>query len=52
MSWLFLLLAVVLVVVVIFVLKIKSAGGIGDESWPFYAKKPLSLLGQMNLQKQ
>jgi len=42
MSWLFLLLAVALVLAVIFVLKGKIAGRIGDEAWPFYAKKPLS----------
>ncbi len=42
MDWLFLLLVIVLVLVVIFVLKAKITGGIGDEAWPFYAKKPLS----------
>ncbi len=38
------LLLVVVVAVVVFLafLKAKGQGGIGDEVWPFYAKKPLS----------
>ena len=38
------LLLVVVVAVVVFLafLKAKGQGGIGDEAWPFYAKKPLS----------
>lgn len=38
------LLLVVVVAVVIFLafLKAKGQGGIGDQAWPFYAKKPLS----------
>jgi len=35
------LLLVVVVVAVVF-LKAKGQGGVGDEVWPFYAKKPLS----------
>lgn len=42
MSWLFLPLAIALLLVVIFVIKGKVSGGVGDEAWPFYAKKPLS----------
>lgn len=33
---------VVALVVILAVVKAKSQGGIGDEIWPFYAKKPLS----------
>lgn len=38
------LLLVVVVAVVVFLafLKAKGQGGLGDEAWPFYAKKPLS----------
>jgi very-short-patch-repair endonuclease len=38
------LLLVVVVAVVVFLafLKAKGQGGIGDQAWPFYAKKPLS----------
>ncbi len=38
------LLLVVVVAVVVFLafLKAKGRGGIGDQAWPFYAKKPLS----------
>ena len=43
MNSLFLLLIVVVVVIAILaVVKAKPKGGIGDEVWPFYAKKPLS----------
>ena len=37
-----LLVIVVAVVVVLAFLKAKAQGGVGDEVWPFYAKKPLS----------
>jgi len=38
------LLLVVVVAVLVFLafLKAKGQGGLGDEAWPFYAKKPLS----------
>ena len=41
---LIILLLVVVVAVVVFLafLKAKGQGGIGDQAWPFYAKKPLS----------
>lgn len=43
MSSLFLLLIVVVALILGFaILKAKSQGGVGDEAWPFYAKKPLS----------
>lgn len=37
-----LLIVVVAVVVFLAFLKAKGQGGIGDQAWPFYAKKPLS----------
>ncbi len=36
------LIDVVVVVAILAVAKTKSQGGVGDEVWPFYAKKPLS----------
>jgi very-short-patch-repair endonuclease len=43
MGLIVLLLVVVVAVVVFFAfLKAKGQGGIGDQAWPFYAKKPLS----------
>lgn len=43
MNMLFLLIVLVIVVVaVLAVVKAKSQGGVGDEVWPFYPKKPLS----------
>lgn len=42
MSLIVLLLVVVAVVVFLAFLKAKGQGGIGDQAWPFYAKKPLS----------
>jgi len=44
MSSIFLLLIVIVAAIVVFaVLKAKAqGGGVGDEAWPFYAKKPLS----------
>ncbi len=43
MNSIFLLVIVVVAVVAILAIaKAKSQGGLGDEIWPFYAKKPLS----------
>ena len=43
MGLIFLLLVVIVAVVVFLAfLKAKGQGGIGDQAWPFYAKKPLS----------
>ena len=41
-SLVLLFILVIVVVVVLAFLKAKAKGGVGDEVWPFYAKKPLS----------
>jgi very-short-patch-repair endonuclease len=48
MSPIILLLVMIAVVVVVSaILKTKKQGGVGDEAWPFYARKPLSQLEQV-----